>query len=96
MVFDATKVEGAISALGKSQFFTLKLCEQALQRHVSARKNAQVAVHGKDKFIGSKGIHSPNRNRFLSPSTKPLGYPALTKENQHFFFDSPRNEQGFV
>jgi hypothetical protein len=51
MVFDAAKVEGSVSALRKSQLFTLKLGKQALQGHVSARKNAQVAVHGEDKLV---------------------------------------------
>ncbi len=96
VVLDAAEMERTVPAFGEARFFPLKLGKESLQRHVSPGEYPQVSVHGQDKFIRCQGIHSTDGDGFLSPTAKPLADSSLTEENEHFFLDSTRHDQGFV
>ena len=95
-VFTASEMKRTLPRLAVTRGLALKLGKQASQIHPPRCKYAEVTMQGKNKLIGTKGLGCTHGNGFLTDARKPFGHLALTKQNQHFFFNHSRQQQTLV
>ena len=95
-VLPASEMKRALPGLAVTRGFTLKLCKQASQIHPPRCKNAKVTMQRKNEFIRAQGLGGTHGDGFLADARKPFGHLALTKQDQHFFFNHPRQQQTLV
>lgn len=67
-----------------------------MQGHFSGGKYAQISVKRKDPLIRLHGQCGTNGNRFLTNTAEPFTDLTLPQEDQHFFFNHPRQQNGLI